>query len=392
MGISKKIIIAGILLILASCGGNEGEELTIEEKKQQLETYKKDFADLQSKIEALEAEISQVENIDPKADLKRVETLRLARQVFRHFIEVPGAVRSNKNVMVTPEMSGVILKKYVEDGQKVTAGQVLLEIDAEVIRKTISELETRLELAKTLYERQANLWEQKIGSEVQYLQAKNEKESLERSLETQREQLGKAFVRSPITGTIDEFFVNAGEMAAPSVPIARVVNLQTIEINAEVSENYLRYVHEKDTVEVTFSSIGVNKKLPIRTVGQFINPQNRTFRIEMQAKNESGLLKPNILAIVRINDFEKKDAIVVPSNIIQKSTNGESFLYKVTSKGDSDVVEKVNVVPGKSYDGKTVIEEGLSEGDGVIVTGYSDVIDGEEVNVVNEKKFFTNLQ
>lgn len=384
----KRIALLLIVFLAYGCAETEGD-LSIAEKKQQLEQYRKEFATLKTKIDKLETEIQKVENVDPKAGLKRVETLTLSPQTFEHFIEVPGNVKSKQNVMVNPEMNGIILKKYVEEGQRVRKGDVLIEIDAVLIKKGIEEIETRLALAKTLFQRQENLWKQEIGSEVQYLQAKNEKEALERSLESQKEQLAKAYVRSPIDGVVDEFFVNRGEMASPSMSIARVVNLSTIEISADVSESYIADVNKGDTVTVNFQAIGREVKLPIRYVGQFINPDNRTFRIEMKADNKTGLLRPNTLAVVKINDFTKPKAMMVPSNVIQRSTTGEKFLYTAAKDGEVDVVKKVFVEISKSYEGKTLVTSGLSENDMVIVAGYSDVIDGEKVNVVNKLTVLT---
>ncbi|MDW7695015.1 efflux RND transporter periplasmic adaptor subunit [Flammeovirgaceae bacterium SG7u.111] len=385
----KRIALLLVVFLAYSCAETE-DDLSVAEKKQQLEQYKKEFATLKTKIDKLETEIKKVENVDPKAGLKRVETLTLSPHTFEHFIEVPGNVKSKQNVMVNPEMNGIILKKFVEEGQRVKRGDVLIEIDAVLIRKGIEEIETRLALAKTLFQRQENLWKQEIGSEVQFLQAKNEKEALERSLESQKEQLAKAFVRSPIDGVVDEFFVNRGEMASPSVSIARVVNLSVVEIDADVSESYIAHVNKGDSVVVNFKAIGKEIKLPIRYVGQFINPENRTFRIEMKANNKTGLLRPNTLAVVKINDFTKKGAITVPSNVIQRSTTGEKFLYIAQQEGDLEVVKKVFVEISKSYEGQTLVTKGLSTGDMVIVAGYSDVIDGEKVNVVNKLSMLTS--
>jgi len=364
-------------LLLTGCG-----EQTIEEKKEQLATYKKEMADLKSKINDLEKEITAVNGEEDKKELKLVEYQQVKTVNFNHFIEVPGEVKSDKNVMVNPEISGVILKRSFEEGAFVKKGQVIAVLNAEILKSNIQEVETRLSLATSIFERQENLWKQNIGSEVQYLQAKNQKEILEKNLETLNTQLSDAFVKAPISGTLDEFFMNTGEMASPQAPIARIVNLSSVEVSADVSETYIKNVSRGDKVTVSFTAIGEEMKLPISAVGQFINPQNRTFKILMKAPNKQGYLKPNTLAMVKINDYTLEDALTVPSNLIQRSTNGEAFLYILEQKENKGFAKKVVVETGRTYDGNTVILNGIQAGAKVIYKGYSEVVDGEEVKDV----------
>ncbi|UZR95104.1 efflux RND transporter periplasmic adaptor subunit [Chondrinema litorale] len=374
----KVLVVAS--LIMGGCGGPKTSE-SIEEKKKLLATYKEERDVLEEQIKELEAEIVEL-NGPQKRELRLIEVEPVNTSVFNHFIEVPGEVKSNKNIQVNPEISGVILKRNYEEGAFVNQGAVIAVLSAEVLKKNIEEAETRLSLATSIYERQENLWNQNIGSEVQYLQAKNEKEALEKNVESLKEQLANAYVKAPISGTLDEYFMNTGEMATPQQPIARIVNLASVEINADVSEVYVKDVQKGDKVDVSFTAIGEEMKLPISAVGQFINPENRTFRINMKAPNKEGYLKPNTLAIVKINDYTKEDAITVPSHLIQKSTNGDSFLYTLESKDGKFFAKKVIVKPGKTYAGKTVIESGIKAGDKVIIKGYAEVVDGEEVNNV----------
>ncbi|SFE95932.1 efflux RND transporter periplasmic adaptor subunit [Thermoflexibacter ruber] len=369
-------------LYLASCGGdNASVEISEENKEKLLEAYKKQYADLKAKIDALENELREKDGIANKVNLKLIETQPVVQKDFAHFIEVQGNVESDKNVSVAPEMNGIILRINVERGQAVSQGQVIAEIDAEPIRKNISELETRLELAKTMFERQENLWKQQIGSEMQYLQAKNSKESLERSLDGLKAQLKKAYVKSPISGVVDELFMKQGEMANPAMPLARVVNLSEVQIKADVSEAYVPNVRKGDEVVVSFPSL--QKEMPVRisNVGQFIEPANRTFKVEMKLANKDGFLKPNTLAVVKIKDFGQKNAIVIPTFLIQQSTNGQEFVFVVRQNEKKNTVAKVLIKTGKSYGGETLVTEGLQAGDILVSKGYNEVIDGEEVNI-----------
>ncbi|MEM1134899.1 MAG: efflux RND transporter periplasmic adaptor subunit [Bacteroidota bacterium] len=374
-------LLAVVSLFIVGCSSEAQAPESLEEKQKLIASYKEEMATLKEKIKALELEIN--ESGDNKArDLRLVEWEKLSKATFKHFIEVPGDVKSDKNVLVNPKVSGVIIKRNFEEGAYIQKGQVIAVIDAELLKINIEEMETRLSLAKTIFERQENLWNQNIGSEVQYLQAKNEKDALEKNLEALNEQLENAYVKAPISGTLDEYFMNTGEMSSPQSPIARIVNLSSIEISADVSETYVKNVKKGDKVEVSFTAVGENMELPVAAVGQFINPQNRTFKITMNARNKDGYLKPNTLAMVKINDYTKEGAVTVPANLIQKSTSGDSFLYIMEKRDGKSLVKKIVVKTGRTFNGRTVIEEGLKEGDMVITTGYSEVIDGEEVKDV----------
>lgn len=374
-----KILLIAFLLFSA-CSGKKNPQ-TLEEKQEQLKALKAEAAEMQTKIKTLEQEITAVSGEPQKKDLRMVEATSLAAGTFQHFVEVQGNVDSRKNVLVQPEMQGRVTAVLVEEGQQVRQGQKLLQLDSEVLRRNMQELETRLKLATTIFERQENLWKQNIGSEVQYLQAKNEKEAVESSIASLEAQLRKTGITSPISGTVDEIFVNQGEMATPGAPMVRVVNLSNVVVDAEVSEVYVKDVQRGDTVQVNFPSLDMQVALPVKAVGQFINPDNRTFNIEVQVPNPKGYLKPNTLATVKINDFTRNNAVSVPSFVLQKNTQGQTFLYRIKQQDGKNVAEKVFVTPSRSYNGYTLIEEGLSAGDNIITKGYNDVIDGEEVRV-----------
>jgi RND family efflux transporter MFP subunit len=294
---------------------------------------------------------------------------------------VQGNVESEQNVLVQPEMSGTIIKKFVEEGQDIAKGQPIAELDVEPLKRQIEELEKRIELAQTFYERQANLWNQKIGTEIQYLQAKNNLESLQKSLDVLKANKDKAVVRAPISGTVDNFLANVGEMANPAMPFCRIVNLASVKIEAEVSETYIKSVKKGDIVKVSFPNLNLEMPVKIEQIGQFINPQNRTFKIKMGINNQDRSLRPNSMAVVKIKNFDKANSVVVPTQIIQQTTEGKSFLFVVRQENGKNIIKKLNITTGMSYQGNTLVEEGLQAGDLVVIKGYNEVIDGEEVGV-----------
>lgn len=380
--ISLRLIFALTALFIVSCGGNDTADNSPEGKKKQLAEYKKQMDEIRGKIDALEAELKASGSSTVQASLKLIEIAPVVQKDFAHFIEVQGNVESDKNVSMAPEMAGVITQMLVERGQSVSKGQTIAEVDAEPIRKNITELETRLELAKTMFERQENLWKQQIGSEMQYLQAKSSKESLDRSIESLKAQLKKAYIKSPIDGVVDELFMKQGEMANPAMPIARIVNIAEMQVKADVSETYVPNVKRGDEVIASFPALNKEVAVRVSNVGQFIDPANRTFKVEMKIGNGDGLLKPNTLAVVKIKDFSQKNALVVPTNLIQQATNGDEFVFIVRkNEAAKSIIAKVAIKTGKSYGGETLVIEGLKAGDSLVSKGYNEVINGEEVNI-----------
>lgn len=371
------VFLLGLLFVFASCGKDAN---TDEAKKEQLAKFKTELSDLQSKIDALEEDLS--DGKEEKEVLKEVEVLTLQKADFQHFIEVQGNVTSDQNVMINPEIGGTITSVLVKEGQRVSAGQTIATVDGSIVRQQIQEIKKRLELATQIYDRQANLWTQKIGSEVQYLQAKNNKEALEENLKTVQTQLSKTAITAPISGVIDEVYSNKGEVANPAKPVARIVNLSQVKVEAQVSESYLKYIKQGDKVSLKFPALDIEREAKIAFVGQSIDARNRTFKIQLNLNNSDNLLKPNLLAMVKIKDFEQKDGIAVPSNLIQRASNGDKFLFTVN---DKNIVKKLIIEPSVSYEGKALIIKGLSDGSKVITAGYNEVIDGQNVIVAKKK-------
>ncbi|MBB6462983.1 efflux RND transporter periplasmic adaptor subunit [Flammeovirga kamogawensis] len=371
----KFLALLSVITILNSCSE---EKETLEQKQAKVIDYKQKITELEKEISEMSAGKEEV------VQLKPVTVFDATPITFNHFVDVPGDVTSNRNVVVAPETTGRLLKRYVAEGAYVKRGQYLAKLDVELVQKQIDEINTNLELANVLYEKQDKLWKQGIGSEVQYLQAKNNKESLEAKLASLKEQEGKGYVIAPISGKIDEIFMKEGEMAPAGQPYARIVDLSRIEVVAEVSEAYSRVVKKGDKVLVRFPMLDIERNMHVDVVGQTINQMNRTFKIRMRIAERGLNIKPNTMAIVRINDFSEKNAVAIPSNLVQKNTKGETFTYVLTAKGGKqNVVTKVPVITGKSYQGKTLITEGIEANARVIDKGYSEVINGEQVRIVD---------
>ncbi len=373
----SSLLLSLSILLLAACGGNTDN---IEAKKEQLATYKKEMNELSQKISSLEKEIAEMDPSFTQNTRKTtlITTTPVQTKTFKHFVEVRGSVASRNNVTISTEVPGRIVSVKVKEGQRVRKGEVLVTLDAETIRNSIKELQTSLELATTRFERQANLWEKKIGTEIQYLEAKNRKESLERNLETTRSQLAQTIIRAPFSGNIDKVMARIGEMAQPGVPVVRIVSLTDMYIEADLSESLLGKFHEGDSVEVTFPSLNKKMRTTISAIGQVINPNNRTFTIEIRLPESGDLLKPNLLAVVKIKDFEAKDAVVIPTNLIQTDNSGD-FVYITRQEDEVTEAEKVRVERGLTYDNETLITSGLQGNEKLIKEGFREVAEGVAV-------------
>ncbi len=315
----------------------------------------------------------------------RVSVKKLSPVTFEHFFLANGAVEAVKDAFISPEINGQVKKIHVKEGQRVKKGQLLVSLNSDVTRNTIAEVKTGLQLARTIYEKRKGLWEKKIGSEVQYLQAKMEKESLEHKLKTLQAQLAMANITAPINGIVDEVSNKEGELAVPGMQLIRLVNLQKVYINADVSEAYLPKLEKGAPVHVTFPSypdIAVDSI--VHRTGHVVKAQNRTFLVQVLLDNSDERLKPNIVALLKMKDFSAENALVVPSIIIKNDLQG-SYLYVVERNKGKNLARKTYVTPGVSEGSNTMVTKGLKPGEQVIVEGYNLVKNGQEV-VVDDKQ------
>ncbi|MEQ9426039.1 MAG: efflux RND transporter periplasmic adaptor subunit [Cyclobacteriaceae bacterium] len=374
----RLVLIAPLAIMLNACGN--GDEL--EAKKAELTDVRTQIADLTNQAKQLETEIAE---LDPEygqndGNVVLVSTTAVNPSKFEHKIEVRGTVESRKNVMVSAETAGRIESIKVREGQNVKKGDLLLMLDADVIRNNIAELKTSLELAEIVFQRQSNLWDKKIGTEIQYLETKNRKESLERKLTTAHSQLAMANVRAPFTGSIDDIPVKVGEMAAPGAPLIRIVNPNEMYIKAEVSENYIGRFVKGDPVEIHFPSQNENLVSKISSVGNVLNKENRTFSLEILLPEIDFTIKPNQVAVLKLTDYTNATALVIPTKLIQRDDIG-TFIYRVENDGVINIAKKMHVETGMSYNSKTEIKSGLEGNEKIIEKGFREVTDGVEVNI-----------
>ena len=310
-----------------------------------------------------------------------VTVKKLAIEKFDHYFLANGSVEAVNDAFISPEISGQIKKIQVKEGQRVKEGELLVSLNSDVTESAIAEVKTGLELARTIYEKRKGLWEKKIGSEVQYLEAKTNKESLENKLKTLNVQLEMAKIKAPFSGIVDEIFMKEGEMAIPGMRLILLVNLKKVYLNADVSEAYLSRIAKGDTVEVTFPSYPeMTVDTVIHRTGNVVKSQNRTFLVQLKLDNEDEKLKPNILGLIKMKDFSVNEALVVPSITIKNDLQG-SYLYVVEKKDGKTLARKTYVKPGISEAGRTMITEGLEPGLQVIVEGYNLVKNGIEINI-----------
>jgi len=376
---SKYLALLGIGFLLASCGppGRGGSEAELARLEQQREV-------LTEKINALKQEIAQEGNPAPKVErVMNVMISPLERAPFQHFIQVQGTIESDNNIMVAPQASGIVKNIHVAAGNRVTQGQLLAELDGTILESSIAEVENGLALAQTIFERQQRLWDKKIGSEIEYLQAKNGKEGLEKRLATLQEQYKLTKVFSPISGTVDEVFIKEGEMAGAGMGAVRVVQLSNLKIVVDLSEIYISSVKKGDRVHVTVPVTGREFDLTIEAVSQVIDPDNRTFQIEIKFPKTEQNIRPNMLAVLEINDYSNPEALTVPVSLVQE-TGDEKFIFIAREVNGEWIAAKRTVTTGERYAGRVEIRTGVDEGEHVVTLGYQNLADGQKLAVTIE--------
>ncbi|MCB0400644.1 MAG: efflux RND transporter periplasmic adaptor subunit [Flavobacteriales bacterium] len=375
----KAVLALSTAAVLVSCGSGEQVDQNIEALQQRKDSLKTIYEDIAAQIALVD---EQLKALDTTIVLPLVTTKTVENKPFAHFVEIQGAVETGGNATIYPEAMGTITSIVAKEGQKVNQGDVILRIDAGMIQSTLKEVETNYELANEIFEKQERLWKQKIGSEVDYLKAKTNKEALEQKQKTLREQLEMYVVRAPFSGTLDEIMPKVGEAANPAMPVARVINYDNTYIEADVSEDYITTIKEGTLAKVYFPSLGKEIDAKIDRTGSFINPKNRTFKIHISLNELKENLQPNLLGDIRIRDFFQEQAIVIPSNVIQQDRQGNEYIYLLEIKGAKRLVKKAVLKSGLSYDKETIVLSGL-EGDEVYIDkGARSVQTGDEVDIM----------
>ncbi len=371
----KKTIYFLIMVFLVSCGSEKDAE-----------TIKKEIGEKRKEIQSIKLEVSKLEDeleklTDGEDDKFKVpvKVKELQTEVFNHYFEASGVVEPVVEAFISPEINGQIEKIYVKEGDQVSKDQLLAKLNTSVTDNSIEEVETSLELARTLFKKQQELWEKNIGSEVQFLEAKNRVESLEGRLGTLKAQKAMAAVKSPINGIVDKIYKKEGELSIPGMQLMQIVNLDYMLINVDLAESYLPMISVGDNVLLKFPTYpDVSIETPVSRISNVIEPDNRTFTMELRIKNQNKIFKPNMVAKVMINDYSSDSALVVPAIVIKKDLKGD---YVYVARENDDVLKAVKkyVEPGMSYNEITLVERGLSAGDEVIISGFNQVSDGSEI-------------
>jgi len=378
-----------LALVLASCSGNK--EQTIQEviatKDVKLIQTKKD--ELITKQQELVNQIKTLDDslkvLSPDRNIPLITTFVAKTEAFKHYLELQGSVETKQNLVITPEMGGILQRVYVKEGQNVTKGQLLASIDDGGLSQQRAQVEIQANLAKTTFERQQRLWEQKIGSEIQYLQAKSQYEALQKNVNQINQQLAKTSVRAPFSGVIDDVITEQGSVTAPGqTQLMRIVNLSDMYIETDIPESYITSITNNKEVEVEFPVLGKKMDAKIRQTGNFINPANRTFKVEIAVPNKDKSIKPNLTARLKINDYTNEKAILIPQSIISENADGDQYIYVLENKeGNNATAKQVIIETGKTQGDVIEVLSGIEDNAEIIQEGARSVQNGQKVKIIN---------
>jgi len=369
---NKYIVIASLLFAIVACKPAD--------KKAELDKLIAQHDQLATQIDKLKTELGVKDSTAIKPVDVAVDTVNVAE--FRHYIDIQGRIEGDQNIEVSPQTPGLVIRVYVKEGDAVKQGQVLAELDSKVIQRGLDEIKTQLALANILFQKQKALWDQKIGSEVQYLTAKSNKESLEKRLASMQEQLAINKIKSPINGTVENVPFKIGQVVSPGLPTStiRVVNMSGVKVLADVAEAYTSKIKRGNEVLVSFPDIDENISARVTFTSTVIDQTNRTFRVEAHLAHSRADLRANMIANLKISDYINKKSITIPVNLVQKAFNS-NYVMIAEQKGNTIVAAKRNVKLGISYNGTTEITDGLKPGERVIIAGYQNLKEGQLIKL-----------
>jgi membrane fusion protein (multidrug efflux system) len=369
---NKNYIFIALLTFVVACSNPSN-------KQAELTKLKKQHDELAIKIKALETELSQ--NAPEKdKNLVNVAITPATTSEFNHYIEVQGRVDGEENIAVSAQMAGAITAVYVKEGQMVRKGQVLAQIDNNVMQQQLGNMEQQLEFVTNLYNKQKSLWDQKIGSEVQYLTAKNNKESLEKNLAALKDQIEMTKIKAPINGSVEEINLKVGQLASPGLPAVRIVNFSSVKVVADIAEAYAPVVKPGNKVIIYFPDFKTEVLTDIHFTSKYINPVNRTFSTEMKLASGEIEYRANMIAVVRINDYNNPAAFTVPITLIRETPSGK-YIYVARQENGDYVARRQNVTIGSIYNGLAELQSGIQAGDKIITTGFNTLIEGQHIQV-----------
>ena len=380
-----------LILLLSSCGDQTTQsvnDLVVSGDLESLRARKTEISEKQREFEkSIKLLDSAIATKSGEERLPLVTTITVKAEKFEHFLELQGDVATKQNVLIYPEMPGTLQQVYVKEGQQVSKGQILAKIDDGGMGSQVSQLKVQAELAKTTYERQKRLWEQKIGSEIQFLQSKSSYEATQNAVNQAQSQLGKSLIRAPFSGIVDDVIKDQGTVVSPGPgsEIFRIVNLSEMYISVDVPESHLNGIQKGKAAIVYFPILGDTVLSQVRQTGNFINPGNRAFSVEIPVPNEKGNIKPNLTARVSLNDYTSENAITIPQSIISENAEGEQYVYVATTiEGENKaMVKRKIIVTGKTQGSMVEILSGVSDGDHLVKEGARSVKDGQNVQVLS---------
>jgi RND family efflux transporter MFP subunit len=378
-----------IAFILTSCGGDKKNTVEKALESNNLETIRTKRAELVNEQDVLHEKIKlldeKITELDTTKNIPLITTFKAAHQEFNHMLELQGNVTTKNLLVITPEYNGILTNVYVKEGQKVSKGQILARIDDGGLGQQLSQLKIQSDLAKTTFERQKRLWDQKIGSEIQFLQAKSTYESQAAAVNQLNQQIAKTTVRAPFSGTIDDVITEQGSVvAAGQSQLMRIINLDDMYIETEVPERYVADVTTGKKVQVEFPVLGKTIETKVRQASDFINPANRTFKVEIAIPNKEKSIKPNLTARLKINDYTSEKALLVPQSIISENAEGEQYVYVVRDKNadGEGVANRIIIKTGKTQGDVIEVLEGIEDGAEIIQEGARSVRNGQTVKVL----------
>ena len=378
-----------IALFAVSCSGGKKKSVEKVIESGNLETIRAKRVELVSEQQVINDKIKlldeKIKSLDTTKNVPLVTAIKVNTEVFEHVLELQGNVTTKDLLTVTPEFNGILTKVYVKEGQSVRKGQILAKIDDGGLSQQLAQLKIQAELAKTTYERQKRLWEQNIGSEIQFLQAQSNYQAQQESVNQLNKQIAKTTVIAPFSGTIDDIITEQGSVvAAGQTPLMRIVNLDNMYIETEVPERYVSDVTKGKSVSVNIPVLGKIIETKIRQAGDFINPANRTFKVEVEIPNDDKSIKPNLTARLKINDYTNENAILIPQSVVSENSEGEQYVYIVTDKTDKNIgtAKRVIIKTGKTQDDIIEVLKGLETGAEIIQEGARSVKDGQSVEVL----------
>lgn len=382
--------IAIVTLIITSCGGDKKNSLESVLSSNNLELMRKKRAEIIDQQQTINEELTILDEAISKVDTVKkiplITTFKTKNQAFNHYFEIQGNVTTKDLLVITPEYNGILTRVYVKEGEKVNKGQTLAKIDDGGLSQQLAQLQIQAELAKTTYERQKRLWDQNIGSEIQFLQAKSNYEAQAKAVNQLEQQIAKTVVKAPFSGTIDDVITEQGSVvAAGQSQLFRLVNLDNMYIETEIPERYIEDVTKGKHVLVEFPILGKSIETEVRQASDFINPANRTFKVEVAVPNSEKNIKPNLTARLKINDYTSKAAILIPQSVISENAEGEQYVYTVTDKNSDNegIAKKTIITTGKTQGDVIEVLSGIEDNTEVIKEGARSVKDSQTVKVID---------